>query len=288
MAVGAAAAGGVMLERSYYDMHRFVTSCYSISSDKIARDIRIVLLADLHDNVFGRHNAALLEAIDAAGPDLVLCAGDMITAHHDPDDQRGEEACALLMTLGFRYPTLVINGNHETKIDERRHLYGDMYDTYEASVLSAGAVILRNEKVVFPALGMAVTGLELPLSHFGHFRLKELTDGDMKDLAGVPDREYFNILIAHHPDYFPQYASWGADLSVAGHLHGGIVRLPLIGGLVSPRYLPFPRYAGGLYHRGESSMIVSRGLGMHTLPLRLFNPCELVIIELKAEGKDGA
>ena len=277
-----------MLERSYYDMHRFVTSCYSIASDKITRDIRIVLLADLHDNVFGRHNAALLEAIDAAEPDLVLCAGDMVTAHRDPAGQRGEEACALLMTLGFRYPTLVINGNHETRIDKRRQLYGDRYDTYEASVLSAGAVILRNEKVIFPELGVAVTGLELPLSHFGHFGLKELSVGDIKDLVGAPDRDYCNILIAHHPDYFPQYAAWGADLSVAGHLHGGIVRLPLIGGLVSPRYLPFPRYAGGLYRRDGSAMVVSRGLGMHTLPVRIFNPCEIVVIELKAEGKDGA
>ena len=284
IACGAAAAGGLMLERSHYDMHRFVTGCYRVSSDKIMRDLRIVLLADLHDNVFGRHNKALLDAIDALKPDLVLCAGDMTTAHKDPSRQRGEEACALLMTLGCRYPTLVINGNHETRIDERRHLYGDRYDTYEASVHSAGAVILRNERVIFPEMGVAVTGLELPLDYFGHFGLKKLSLDDIKGMIGAPDSNYYNILIAHHPDYFPKYAEWGADLSVAGHVHGGIVWLPGIGGLVSPRYLPFPRYTGGMYSKNGSSMVVSRGLGMHTIPLRIFNPCELVFIEIKAEG----
>ena len=63
-------------------------------------------------------------------------------------------------------------------------------------------------------------------------------------------------------------------------MHGGLVRLPFLGGVISPRLTPFPHYDGGRFEKDGSVMILSRGLGTHTLPIRMFNPGELPVIHL--------
>ena len=109
----------------------------------------------------------------------------------------------------------------------------------------------------------------------------------LKTLLGQPSEENYTILIAHNPDYFPKYAEWGADLVLAGHVHGGMVRVPFWGkGVVSPNVRLFPKYDGGEFTIGKSRMLLSRGLGMHTIPIRLFNPGEILEVELMPdEGK---
>ena len=94
-------------------------------------------------------------------------------------------------------------------------------------------------------------------------------------ILGQPSEEYFNILIAHDPDYFPKYADWGADLVLSGHVHGGMVRVPFWGkGVVSPNVRLFPKYDGGEFTIGKS------------IPIRLFNPGEILEVELMPdEGK---
>ena len=99
-------------------------------------------------------------------------------------------------------------------------------------------------------------------------------------ILGQPSEEYFNILIAHDPDYFPKYADWGADLVLSGHVHGGMVRVPFWGkGVVSPNVRFSKIRWRRVYHR-KSRMLLSRGLGMHTIPIRLFNPGEILEVEL--------
>lgn len=87
-------------------------------------------------------------------------------------------------------------------------------------------------------------------------------------------------MIAHNPEYFPAYAEWGADLVLSGHVHGGLMRLPFLGGVIAPSMKLFPKYDGGVFEEHGSTMILSRGLGTHTLPIRIFNPGELVVIRL--------
>ena len=109
-------------------------------------------------------------------------------------------------------------------------------------------------------------------------------NGDyIKELIGTADKDSFNVLLAHNPDYFPAYAQWGADLVLSGHVHGGMVRIPWWKGVVSPSIRLFPKYDGGKFEEGNSTMILSRGLGMHTIPVRLFNPAEIVVVELEGE-----
>ena len=99
-------------------------------------------------------------------------------------------------------------------------------------------------------------------------------------ILGEPRADACQILIAHNPLYFEEYAAWGADVVVSGHVHGGIMRLPLLGGVLSPNLSLFPKYDGGRFELGKSSLLLSRGLGTHTVPLRIFNPGELVVVEI--------
>ena len=114
----------------------------------------------------------------------------------------------------------------------------------------------------------------------------KMDDSYMEEILGSNDGSHYEILLAHNPDYFKQYAFYGADLTLAGHVHGGIVRMPFMGGIASPAVRFFPKYNGGLYRQGKANMIVSCGLGTHTLPMRIFNPAELAVIRIKPACKD--
>jgi len=104
----------------------------------------------------------------------------------------------------------------------------------------------------------------------------------LEQLLGEADEEAYQILLAHNPAYFENYAAWGADLSLAGHVHGGIVRIPFLNkGVLSPSIQLFPKYDGGIYSIEKKTMLVSCGLGSHTIPFRLFNPGELWVLDFE-------
>ena len=106
----------------------------------------------------------------------------------------------------------------------------------------------------------------------------------LTEILGRRPEGLYTVLLAHNPDYFPRYAGWGADLTLSGHVHGGVARVPFWGkGVISPGYRLFPKYDGGIFREGQAVMVLSRGLGMHTIPIRLFNPGELWVIDLKPE-----
>ncbi|MDE6892596.1 MAG: hypothetical protein K2P50_12455, partial [Lachnospiraceae bacterium] len=107
-------------------------------------------------------------------------------------------------------------------------------------------------------------------------------------LIGRPDKSRATVLIAHNPRYFEVYAGWGADFVVSGHVHGGLMRLPFLGGVISPALKLFPKYDGGEFHEGKSTLILGRGLGTHTLPIRIFNPGEVVVIDAAPAGAENA
>jgi predicted MPP superfamily phosphohydrolase len=81
--------------------------------------------------------------------------------------------------------------------------------------------------------------------------------------------------------YFKEYIGWRADLVLSGHVHGGLVRLPFIGGVISPQVRLFPKYDAGLFSEQGYNMVVSRGLGTHSYMPRFFNPPQLLVIKIK-------
>ena len=108
----------------------------------------------------------------------------------------------------------------------------------------------------------------------------ELSKERIDNFLGESNKEEYNILLAHNPRHFEGYADWGADLTLAGHVHGGMVRLPFIVGIFSPDTFLFPEYSSGLYEIEESKLVVNRGLGKGRRGFRLFNQPELGVITL--------
>lgn len=237
-----------------------------------------VFLSDLHNVSYGENNSRLLQEIRNENPELILIAGDMLTAGSEPQT---DAAVALMNELTKRYQVYYANGNHEHRMKENTDRYGDRYERYSNAIKSLGVHLLENssERVEINRMSFRIWGLELGMQFFRRGRSSALMSSQIEEMLGRPDEQCFNILLAHHPAYFDAYASWGADLTLSGHLHGGIVRLPLFGGVVSPQMRLFPKYDRGLYTVNGKKLIVSAGLGNHTINLRINNPPELVVID---------
>ena len=227
---------------------------------------RIVQISDLHKREFGEGQRRLIRRVSACKPEYILITGDLVS-RCCTDFDRTE---ALLRRLGALAPVIVAEGNHEADFPPVE------YAAFRAAVRRSGARYLKNEIIRLGDIHLA--GLALSSEYFrgggafGFRGAKTCTRKTMRLLLGRCPAH--TLLLAHNPLCFPAYAEWGAELTLSGHVHGGAVRLPLLGGLLSPERTFFPRYDKGRFRLGDSEMIVSGGLGK----LRLFNPPEICLI----------
>ncbi len=274
----------------YHDTHNLKVYEYEVPSDKVSGSYTFVFLTDLHSYVFGKDNQNLMEKIDKVSPDAVLCAGDMFNDRPVKDKNASKEAhvytdvaVSLLTRLSRKYPLFIASGNHEEQVKEDTRVLGNVFDRYKNTLKREGAVYLDNESAVFSD-DIRITGLCLTNDYFHKVVKKEMASGYLDKKIGYissEDKDNFQILIAHNPIYFNRYREWGADLTVSGHVHGGIIRLPFVGGVISPALTLFPKYSGGKYDEDGKTMILSRGLGTHTIHVRLFNPGEISVIRVR-------
>ena len=263
---------------------------YVISSRKIPRAFdgkKILFLSDLHNVQLGRNNKRLIEAIDRENPDYILVGGDMLVSKAG---NHSDQAIRLMKELTKRYPVYCGNGNHEERLLWRQAECpeaGKIYRDYMEALKDCGVHHLYNKtiKIQEGDSFLYLSGLELSEFYYDKFSQRILSRAYMEKRLGTCERDGFHILLAHNPSYFETYADWGADLTLSGHLHGGIVRLPLIGGVIAPSYRLFPKYDAGLFRIGKKRMIVSTGLGSHSIKLRLFNPPKIDIITLEREER---
>lgn len=264
-------------------MPNFKVTRYKIRAGSTVRGpedpFSVVFLSDLHNVSYGENNSALLQAIRNENPALVLIGGDMLT--ESGTEPQLDAAVALMDELTKKYPVYYANGNHECRLkygDEREK---EQYDRYAQKIRSLGVQMLENrgKLVEISRMPIKLWGLEIPMECYRRGIRYSLKKEEIEERIGAPDPEAFNLLMAHHPMHFDVYASWGADLTLSGHLHGGLVRLPFLGGVVSPQFRLFPKYDRGLFSLGEKKLIVSGGLGSHTIPIRINNPPELIVID---------
>jgi len=261
------------------DSNRFVVREYEIETENIKKETIFVFITDLHNKEYGIDNCKLFQAIERINPDFVCCGGDIPTAHPGADMNIAIE---FMKKLAESYVTYYANGNHEYRLRIYPEKYGNMHEEYEYALNGTGIIRLLNEKAEWKD-EIVIHGLELERKYFKRFRKEELDVSVLEKLLGDVSGQdgKFHILLAHNPDYFETYAKTGVELVLSGHVHGGIARIPFLGGAVSPSFRFFPKYDGGLFKEGKSTMILSRGLGMHTIPMRFLNPAELVVVRLK-------
>lgn len=259
------------------DCNRFIKKEYSFESKVLKKDAVFILLSDLHGKSFGKNNERLLQAIEAENPDGILIAGDMYTAEKGKDNTKTAD---FVSALAKKYPVYYGNGNHEHKTRLFPEEFGTVYEDYMSRIKKAGVMTLINQKTSRTDIQADIFGLEIDRSYYKKLKQHKMEPEYLNQKLGRPDKHHFSILIAHNPEFFPAYAKWGADLVVSGHVHGGLMKLPVLGGVISPALQLFPKYDGGVFREENSLMVLGRGLGTHTLPIRIFNPGELIVIRL--------
>lgn len=261
---------------------------YTVYSPKIPPSFdgfRIVFLTDLHCSEYGPENRELIEKIDVCNPDIILVGGDMVIG----SEKKTMEVPLLLMkNLAEKYPVYYTDGNHEMKLMRYEEIYGLKYKEYMHELKEYGVFHMSNETVVLEQEGeyMSLTAFDLDKRFYKRFHIPELDPQEITASVGKAAKKMYQILLVHNPNYFESCADWGCDLLLCGHFHGGMVRLPGLGGVISPQFQLFPKYDAGEYHIGNSTMILSRGLGNHSIKLRLFNKPEISCIELRRQEKE--
>ena len=268
------------------ELRDFRVTKYRICSQKlngIKREKKIIFLSDLHNRMYGEENERLLESIRNQHPDLILIGGDMLVRK---DGNSYDKTVHFLAKLPGICPVYCANGNHEQKLKELPDKYEQSYEEYKKALTASGIHMLENasETVKLDEVPVKLSGLEIPLGAYARFGKKELSLKEITDRIGEHGDDY-QILLAHHPGYMKEYLAYGADLILGGHYHGCVVQLPGIGGVISTNFTLFPKYSGGIYQEGEQTAVVSRGLGTHSVPLRLWNWPELIVLVLSGNER---
>lgn len=236
-------------------------------------------VSDVHNEARGEGNAALLRALREAAPDLICITGDFLDSRRTDLDF----ALELAGQLAEIAPAVYVTGNHEARLKDLSAL--------EAGLAARGVQVLRDGWTPLARGGeeIALLGLDDPGFAAGEdWTLSEGLDQTQARLSALLAQagDRFSLVLSHRPELLPAYAEAGADLVLSGHAHGGQVRLPGIGGLFAPGQGILPRLTSGVYARGETRLVVSRGLGNSAFPLRVFNPPEIVTVTLRA-GAEG-
>lgn len=263
-------------------MKKNVVTTYKIEIERPGMEsgrIRAAFLTDLHNAVWNQDPDCLPSMIEDQKPDLILCGGDMIIARPEKTVEAGLYFMRKIRQISNVYFAL---GNHEYRSRIYPKTYGTMYRDFVDPLEKEGVCFLDNSHtaVTVNRIPLNIYGLSLDREKYRRFHDPKLERKEITELIGDPDRKSISILLAHNPKYYRTYLDWQADITLCGHYHGGIVRLGKHLGLLSPGLRPFPNNAYGRFDRNGRSVIISGGLGEHTLPIRLFNPRELVMLDI--------
>ena len=232
---------------------------------------RVVHLSDLHGHEYGEGNSDLLALVREQKPDLIVITGDLI----DQESQL-QMIPALAKGLAAIAPTYYVTGNHEwglgtARVRELKNLLSQ-----------CGVTALSNQYEVLERNGarIVLAGVDDPNGYADQKTPEELYAQIGSEVPGL-----YTVLLAHRNARFDQYAAAGYDFVLSGHGHGGIIRLPFVGGLIGTDRQFLPARTSGLYTVGDSTLFVSRGLGNNTVPFqgfRLFNRPEVAVVTLCA------
>lgn len=247
----------------------------TVSSSRILsafNGFRIAQISDLHNAEFGKDNAELLQALSECEPNIIVITGDLVDVEHTDIDIALDFAKGAAQIASTYYVT----GNHEASLSQ--------YDELKTGLESIGVVVLEDASMQLEYKDEVITliGLSDP-----SFPIKRDMSGEIPSMVGtklrglIGNKNDYTILLSHRPELFETYVNCGVDLVLSGHAHGGQFRLPFIGGLVAPNQGLFPQYDAGLYTKGNTNMVVSRGLGNSIIPIRFNNRPEIVIVTLE-------
>ena len=267
-----AAAGWVLVQNRW-----LTTNKYEVRVPDLPKEFdgkKILHLSDLHGKRYGDGFNNLINSCAFLEPDLVFFTGDLFSRSETNLDPK----LLLMQRLMRLAPVYYVMGNHEGDAPDRALVLCTKLAEEGVHVLDN-----RTERITAGEAHICVTGATLPITHYraeagGYSGRTEITPSLMNSLVGRPEKGVPTFLLVHDPLPFRAYAEWGASLTFAGHVHGGVVRLPMIGGVFSPERTFFPEYSKGVYRLGDSQLVVSAGLGK----FRLHNPSQIILVTLRS------
>lgn len=253
----------------YVSQNMLSLEVYEIESEKIDKEVRIIQLTDLHNRKFGENNEKLIKKVKSQNPDIITMTGDMINSDTDNFDK----LIYLIEELNKVAPIYFSLGNHE--IDNKYK------DEIIKEVENSGAIVLEESYK-----DISVNNNNLRIGGVYDYIIPNMdkTKSTYKLSQEFDDTNSLKLLLYHRPD---SYVLWGGfevinpDLVISGHYHGGLIRIPFIGGLFAPEQGYFPKYDAGKYDINGNDVIISRGLGTASKVPRINNIPEVSLIILK-------
>lgn len=242
---------------------------YDITNSKIPKSFdkfRIVQISDYHNGTFTRNNEKLIQKLSNCNPDIIVITGDLF----DGKDEDFSLCFDLTERLIKLAPVYFVTGNHEKSIKE----YQDLKQHLE----EIGVTVLEDEITPIERNGESISLLGIQDLNFQK-KMKNIQNV----IQGLMKENTYNILLSHRPEIFEDYVSSNVDLVFTGHTHGGQFRIPFIGGIYAPHQGFFPKYDAGLFVKNNTTMIINRGLGQSSIPLRFNNNPEIVLVELHSK-----
>ena len=265
------AAAGAYLR---FENTSLTITAHEISSEKIPQNFdgyEIVQISDLHNVKSSKLTGDLISRIKENSPDIAVITGDTIDSRHTDT----EAALDVVRRISEVCPVYYVAGNHEARIDE--------YETFAEDLADMGVHILTNgaEQIKIGDESINIVGIDDP--DFAHEFGVEDSVIAASFLEGIEyDKGNYTVLLSHRPELIDAYSQAGVDLVFSGHAHGGQIRLPFVGGLIAPDQGLLPEYTSGAYEKGDTVMVVSRGIGNSIFPFRINNRPELVSVTLKS------
>lgn len=263
-----------------YALHSFCTKCISLHSSEVTGDF--VFLSDLHGHTYGdvtKGKSRLYHKIQKLQPQSIVIGGDAVSKNHPEQYERIAVFATYLQEIA---PVYYLFGNHETSLSSND---ATAFDAFLRDLKSAGIQVVRND-AFFPCNEQKISAfaLELPLEFYKKRQVVSMPSEYLDEALSSWDKKAFNLLFVHQPAFGDAYAKLSVDGIFSGHTHGGLVRIPGVGSLISTELTWWPKYDGGLYYIGENRvpMVVSQGLGTHHFHIRVFDPAQLIYVTINS------
>lgn len=276
----------------FQNYHLVVTN-YSYENDKITDSLdgyRIVQISDLHNQFFGFGQKRLLSQIEKCEPDIIAVTGDVIDTNHT----NYELAMEFFKGAAKIAPVYYITGNHELWLDNER-FSGFLSDIQNMGVHYIDDTVVDMKDYLLIGVGDSTLRMGVDPDSFEYVEISDKggenllypvgNNGTERD-SSYRDDNRFKIMLAHEPSFHNVYQNCGMDLVFTGHYHGGQIIIPGKGGLISPDFEFFPELYEGMHEFGDTTMVISRGLGNSLAPVRINNYPEIVVVELKKSKAD--
>lgn len=268
------------LLRGFYEPHMLRVNTCTIPVRELPESfdgVRIVHLSDMHACSFGEKNSRLTDLVRKENPDYIFATGDFISR------SQGEyqDFLEFLDGLDDLCPVIFSLGNHESWIEQTSP---QILRKFLSELEKRSVIILDDNFVTLERDGHGIQVYGLTPERGNRYQTVTMDEQKLFHKLGKCPARKLVLLLAHEPQFFSYYAKWGAGAVFSGHVHGGIVRLPLLGGVLSPDSGLFPKYDGGVYQAEGCTMLVNRGLGCSHIRFRLFNVPEIVTVTLKSEN----